>query len=112
MNAILTYRKIAAADTNAALIVLGQTNVIGWHIYNNAASARFVKLYDTSTAPTVGTDTPKITIGIAANSSVTLNNSDGINFGSGVGIGIVTGIADNSTAAPSASDVAVTVFYN
>lgn len=106
------YRKIAAADTNAAVIQAGVTKLAAYMMYNTAASARYVKFYNKATAPTVGTDTPVLTVAIPANSAAEiLIGEPGLNFDSGLGIGIVTGAADSNTTAPSAADVVVNVLY-
>lgn len=106
------YRTLSAADTNAVLIAAGQKKLAGYDIHNNAASARFVKLYNKVTAPVVGTDVPVLVIGVPANSAARLIfEDDGINFSAGLGIGIVTGITDASTVAPTANDVVVNILY-
>jgi hypothetical protein len=86
--------------------------VHGWYIANNASSIRYVKLYNKATAPTVGTDTPVMTIPIPANAAANIEFQTGIAFSLGVGIGAVTGIADNSTTAPTANDVIVNLLYS
>lgn len=106
-----TYRNISLLATGQ-LIKGGVGRVKGYHIINQAAAARFVKLYDKATAPTVGTDTPKITLALAATSQATLPVGDsGIEFLLGIGIGATQLIADNDTTAPAANDVVVNIFY-
>ena len=104
------YRRLATADANIAVINAGQTDLTGWSIHNTAGAARYVKLYNKATAPTAS-DTPAIVIALAANGSATFNNSEGLNFSEGLGIRIVTGVADNDATAPSANDVVVNIFY-
>jgi hypothetical protein len=83
----------------------------GWFIYNNATSTRYVKLYNVSSAPTVGTTTPVFTLPIPAGAAANVAFPNGIAFDTGIGLGAVTGVADNSTGAPSANDVTITLFY-
>lgn len=83
----------------------------GWYIFNNAATTRYVKLYDKATAPTVGTDTPVFTLPIPAGAAANVAFPNGIAFTNGIGVGAVTGVADNSTGAPSANDVTIALFY-
>jgi hypothetical protein len=106
------YRKIAAADTNAALIRAGVVKLAGYMIYNTNAAARYVKFYNKVSEPVVGTDVPVLTIAIPPNSAAEIFIGEpGINFDLGLGIGIVTGAADANTTAPSAADVVVNALY-
>jgi hypothetical protein len=99
--------RIAAAATNNATSVKASAGAVaGWSLYNNAAAARFVKLYDKATAPTCGTDTPVLTIGLAASGGRAEFNSDvGQGFATGIAYCIVTGIADADNTATAANDV-------
>jgi hypothetical protein len=85
--------------------------VFGWFIHNAASSVRYVKFYNKASAPTVGTDTPVLTIPIPAEAAANVEYLGGIAFATGIGIGCTTGLADNDTGAPSANDVQVNVFY-
>lgn len=107
----LNYRKIATADVNSANIKASAGPVMGWALHNVSAAAKFVKLYNKATAPTVGTDTPLITIGIPAASHVTVAWDIGIAFGNGIGIGITGAAADADTTALTAGDVIANIFY-
>jgi hypothetical protein len=108
-------RTLSANNTTGinAKNVAGQ--VYGWTITNINAAARFVKLYNKASAPTVGTDTPVITLAIPGNTAgagmVAADFSCGITFGTGIGYGITTGVADNDTGAPAANEVVVNLFY-
>jgi len=105
------YRNINLLATGQ-LIKGGYGRLTGWHFVNQAAAARYVKLYDKATAPTVGTDTPKMTVALAATSQRDFPiDDDGVEFLLGIGIGATTGIADADTGAPTANDVVVNVFY-
>jgi hypothetical protein len=83
----------------------------GYYIYNNATSTRYVKLYNKATAPTVGTDTPVLTLPIPASAAANVTFNKGIKFELGIGLGAVTAVADNSTGAPAANDVTINLFY-
>lgn len=104
------YRNLDANATGAN-IKASTGKIKGWHLYNNATAARYIKFYDKATAPVVGTDTPALTVPLPASSSVSVSFRDGIDFANGIGIGATNAIADNSTAAPTANDVVVNVFY-
>lgn len=85
----------------------------GYFIYNNAASTRFVKLYNATTANvTVGSTTPVMTIPIPAGSAANVEFSMGIAFSTAITAACLTGVADSDTGAPSANDCVVNFFYN
>lgn len=100
-------RIAAAASTNSTLVKGTPGQVYGITLYNNAAYAVFLKLYDKATAPTVGTDVPKLTIGVPATAtggSVQIDLS-GLGFTLGIGYGITKLIADNDTTVVVANDL-------
>ena len=112
-----TYRNLNLGATGA-LVAVGPRVIGGWWIYNNAAAARYVKLYNKAVAPTVGTDVPLITLGVPASSAANLmipnsgGGQQGIGgFDSGIGIGATTGVADADTGAPSANDIVLNLWY-
>jgi hypothetical protein len=88
-------------------------------ISNFATSARYVKLYNLTTAnTTVGSSTVIDTIPIppaaAAGNPTVLTESFGgmgLTFDTAISIAATTALADADTGAPSANDVVVTVFY-
>lgn len=85
--------------------------IYGWFLFNNAASVRYLKLYNKSSSPSVGSDTPFMTIPLPAGAGANVNFTSGITFSSGIGIGATTGVADSDSSAPSANDVIVNVIY-
>ena len=93
----------AAGTTNATLVQGNDATVLGVIGYNAAAANRFLKLYDKKTAPTVGTDTPRLTICLPATTAFAIPLDD--YFGSGVGFAITTGVADADTGAATAADI-------
>jgi hypothetical protein len=106
-----TFRRISTADTNAAVVKTSPGVVYGIVVNNINAAARYLKLYNIDEAPTVGTTVPLVVIPLAATSAVHLSIPSGIYFDEGIGIGMVTGIADNSTAAVAANEHIVTLLY-
>ena len=83
----------------------------GYYVFNNAAAVRYLKLYNKATAPTVGTDTPVITIPLPPQAAANVSFVQGIAFSLGLGVGATTGVADNNTGAPAANDVIINLFY-
>ena len=106
-----TYHKISAASTNGAAVKASPGVVTGWYLVNTATALRYVKLYDKASSPTVGTDTPRVVLGIPASSAANISLDPPIAFETGIAIAIVTGIADSDATAVAANDVAVSLFY-
>jgi hypothetical protein len=107
-------RLLSAASTNSTLAKSSAGQVYGWYITNNNASERYVKLYNKASAPTIGTDTPVITLlipGNTAGAGTNVNFSAGIAFATGIGYGTTTGYADNDTGAVAAGEIIVNLFY-
>lgn len=95
----------AAASTNATLVKDGRTALKGIQGYNAAAAARYLKLYNKTSAPTVGTDTPVKTIYLPANTAFVLDFPHGYDFSLGLGFAITGAAADNDTTACAAGDI-------
>lgn len=96
----------AAASTNATLVRTGNGRVYRVFGLNATAAAKFLKLYNKATAPTVGTDTPVLTIPIPASGAFSFEiSSVGLQFPLGIGYAI-TGLApDADTTVLVAGDV-------
>jgi hypothetical protein len=109
------YRRLSTADVNAVLIQTGATRVYHLHATNTTASAKYVKLYNKATAPTVGTDTPVLTFVLPANFSGPILQPPGsetpFTFTLGLGLGITGALADADTTAVAANDVVLNGRY-
>lgn len=106
-----TYEVVSAASNNAAVVKAAAGRVVGWFCGNTATAARYVKLYDKATAPSPGSDTPAWVIAIPAVSSANATLQVPLRFATGIGVAIVTGIANNDNTAVAASDVVVSLAY-
>jgi hypothetical protein len=108
-------RTLSVANTTGTNPKGSAGQVYGFVITNTNAAARFVKLYNKATAPSVGSDTPVMTLAIPGNATgagmVAAEFTSGIAFGTGIGMGITTGVADADTGAPAANEVVVNLFY-
>ena len=104
------YRNISLLATGQ-LIKGAAGCVFGYYIANAAAATRFVKFYNKLTAPTVGTDTPLLTIPLPAGAAANVYMGPGIQFSLGIGIGATQLVADSDTTAPAANDVVVNIIY-
>lgn len=104
------YRNIDLDETGQN--IKGSTGQLyGYYFYNAAATVRYLKFYNKATAPTVGSDTPVLTLPLPPGAAGHVEFTDGIAFSTGIGAGATTGVADNDTGAPSANDVVVNILY-
>lgn len=107
-------RVISAASTNATSAKASAGQVYGWYVSNVNAAARYLKLYNKASAPTVGTDTPVMTIlipGNTAGAGATVAFENGIAFGTGIAYALTTGVADSDTGAVAANEIVAHVLY-
>lgn len=113
---ILSGHRVARnidVDESGDVLLAGRARAFTIWGYNaHATDARFLKIYDKLAAPTVGTDTPKLTLPILAGQYVQIDDCDGILFENGIGVGATTGIADADTGALGANEVIVHVTHD
>jgi hypothetical protein len=72
--------------------------------FNSSASVTYLKFYNKATAPTVGTDTPVLTLALPA-TAVFSYDLGGLAFATGIGYGLTTVAADNGTTAVAAGAI-------
>jgi hypothetical protein len=93
-----TYHSlVSAASTNATLVSSGAHTIGTLILTNNSASWAYFKLCNTATAPTVGTTTAVINIGVAPNSTLDCSSSF-------AGLRLATGLAYYVSAGTSLTD--------
>jgi hypothetical protein len=106
------HHLVAAATTNATSVKAAGGNLYAAYLLNTSATIKFVKFFNKASAPTVGTDTPVITIGIPPG---TTYNLEGVNVNIGFSTGIayaITGLSgDLDTTVVVAGDVIVSLVY-
>lgn len=111
-NGCLIYKNL---DVNATGVNIKSSagQIYGGIAYNqHASSKRYLKLYNKASAPTVGSDVVIFTIPLTASTwTPIIIPEQGAAFGTGIGLGATTGIADADTGAPSANDVVIVLFY-
>lgn len=110
----LTIYKNIDLDEADQAVKASAGQVYGWYLFNAAASTRYLKLYNASTASTtVGTTTPVMTIPIPAGSAANVEFSIGIAFSTAITAACTTDLdEDGSPGAPSANDCITNIFYN
>jgi hypothetical protein len=107
-------RVISAASTNATSIKASAGRLHTIAAFNVNAAARYLKIYNKASAPTVGSDTPVLTFAIPGNTAAagfTIDSSIGWALSTGIAIALTTGITDADTGAVAASEIAVNLGY-
>lgn len=102
----------SAASTNAALIKSTASILLGLSAFNAGASTAFVKIYNLSATPTVGTSVPVMVIPVLAGQYERLDvGAYGLRLATGMAIAITGGAADTDTTAVAASQVKILGSY-
>jgi hypothetical protein len=109
-NQILTSSINSAVGTNATVAKARSGFVTSITAFNSAATARYLKIYDKATAPTVGTDIPALVYVIPATSSINLD-LEGQRFTNGISYALTTGALDSDTGAIGANEIKVSINY-
>lgn len=96
----------AAASVNATVAKASAGRLYKIYGYNAATSVRYLKFYNKTSAPAVGTDTPVVTIPLSPSREFDIDlGVIGQYFSSGISYGLTTGSADTDTGALTAGDV-------
>lgn len=101
-------------DESATADITRRCTLRGMIVNNKNAAVLYVKLYDKATAATVGTDTPKLTLGCGVTATVGAEKfefEEGVLFDNGISLGATTAAAVADTGAPGANDCVVTLIY-
>ena len=102
----------SAATTNATLAKNTAGTLWSIAVSNTNAAARFLKLFNLTTAPTVGTSVPVFTVAVPSGGTVLVNGgSNGIRFATGISLAITGAAGDLDTTAIGAGDVKVATTY-
>jgi len=106
------YRRLATADTNLVNIKASAGKIVTGTLHNTSAATKYVKLYNKASAPVLASDTPVLTVPIAANGYVNIIINDiGIFFATGISMAITGGAGDTDATAVAANDVVVNMSY-
>lgn len=95
----------AAASTNATSLKASAGQLYTIDVFNVAAYNVFLKLYNKASAPTVGTDTPVMTIPIQAGGGYSKTWPMGLTFATGIAYAITKLQADSDTTVLVAGDL-------
>ncbi len=102
---------MSAATTNATSLKASTGTVYGLSISNANASARYFKLYNKASSPTVGTDTPVLTLQVPGSGTVIRAYPKGLALSTGIAWAATGGIADNDTTAIGVNDCSIDIDY-
>jgi len=105
---------ISAASNNSTNLKATAGTVYSVNACNINAAARYLKLYNKASAPTCGTDTPVLRVAIPGGTTggcQTIQFPVGMNFGTGIGYCIVTGITDADNTSTAASEQLINITY-
>lgn len=107
-------RLVSAASTNGTVVKASAGTLYTLIVTNLNAAVRYLKVYN-STSVTVGTTTPTWTFAIPASTTGAGFNvpipACGIAFGTGICLGMTTGVADNDTGAVAANEIIANYAY-
>ena len=107
-----TTRLVSANTTNSTNAKASAGTLYGVSASNEGASVAFLKLYNKTTAPTVGTDQPVLIIPVPASNSVVLEyGAIGERFGTGISFAITAAMAYTDVTAVAANQVRVNLSY-
>lgn len=104
-NGATASRINAAASTNATSLKASAGQLYTIDVFNAAAYNVFLKLYNKASAPTVGTDTPVMTIPVQAGGGYSKTWPMGLPFATGIAYAITKLQADSDTTVVVAGDL-------
>jgi hypothetical protein len=106
------HHAISAASTNATSVKASAGAISLITVSNANAAVRYFKLYNKASAPTVGTDTPIMTVAIPPNGTWTLPYGALFDrLATGIAYALTTGAAVADTGAVAANEHAVHISY-
>jgi hypothetical protein len=106
------HRLLSAASTNATSIKASAGKLYGIMASNIGVAPAYVKFYNKASSPTVGSDTPIMTIMVPANQGgIARELLIGVPFGTGLAMAVTGGAADADTTAVAANEVIVHTLY-
>jgi hypothetical protein len=111
VSGTLVTKVLAAASTNATLIKASAGRLYGYALTNTTAATKYVRLYNLTTAPTVGTSVPAMVIAVPANNTAIAECTVPVAFSTGMAYSITGAFADLDATATAAGDVVGTLLY-
>lgn len=94
----------SAASTNPTSAKASAGRLFHANGYNSSATVTYLKFYNKASAPTVGTDTPVLTLALPP-TAVFAYDLAGFRFATGIAYGLTTDAADAGTTAVAAGAI-------
>jgi hypothetical protein len=110
-SAVVSAAVVAAGSNNATVVKAGPGLLYGWSVNNINAAVRYLKFYDKASTPAPATDAEALVVAVPTVSGQTVMLPVPLEFGTGIGWALVTGIAANDNTSVTAAEHVVTVFY-
>jgi hypothetical protein len=112
----IAARAVSAASTNETLVRGSSVKLFGWTLSNTSSASLFVRVYDKATAPAPATDTPILTLVLAAGQTTGWPPSAGskdcyIALKNGLAWNATAGQGDTDQTATAAGDLEGAWFY-
>lgn len=95
----------AGSSGDATNVKASAATLYGIKGYNAASSVRYLKLYNSASAPTAGAGTPKHTFALPPLSGFAFDFPQGVAYGTGLGFTLVTTSPDNGSVSVTAADI-------
>jgi len=109
------YKLVSAATTNATSVKASAGTVYMITASNVNAAARYLKLYNKASAPTVGTDVPVLTLIIPGNTAGAGTNipvpACGLAFSTGIAFALTTEATDAGTTGVAVSEIVINLAW-
>ena len=105
------FKLIAAATTNATNVKASPGQIYHMQLVNLSGSIRYVKLYNTASAPTCNSSTVIKTIPVFASAAALLDYEEGLEFLTGISFCVTGGLVDNDNTAIAANDMTINIDY-
>lgn len=108
-----TLQLTSAASTNLTSVKTSAGTIWAIWVTNTTASTLYVKLFNKTSAPTLGTDIPYAIIEIPAGKFVPLETGrSGLRFPAGIALATTVGIADTDAVAVTAGALKILLSYS
>lgn len=102
---------LTAATTNATLVKSTAGRLYGYVLTNTTAATKFVRLYNLTTAPTVGTSVPVMVVAVPPNNTVVAEMTIPVAFATGISYAVTGAFADLDATVVAAGDVVGALLY-
>lgn len=106
-----SHHLVTEATTNETLVKATRARLYGVMVRNSSANSLKVAIYDSATAVTAGTGTPKLVVALGAWQNAVTSWTSGIDFVNGIAYTTTTGIADANATAVAAEQASIDIIY-